>query len=56
MEETYLSDKPINEENEDKFQRYSFSKRIAETIIERNSSDSIVIGLYGAWGKVKHPY
>jgi len=53
MEENFLADKPISEEKDDKFQRYNFSKRIAETIINRTSSDSIVIGLYGAWGEGK---
>ncbi len=53
MIENFLADKPISEEKEDKFQRYNFSKRIAETIINRTSSDSIVIGLYGAWGEGK---
>lgn len=53
MEENFLADKPISEEKDDKFQRYNFSKRIAETIIHRTSSDSIVIGLYGAWGEGK---
>jgi predicted KAP-like P-loop ATPase len=53
MEENFLADKPIREEKEDKFQRYNFSKRIAETILNRTSSDSIVIGLYGAWGEGK---
>lgn len=53
MEENFLADKPISEEKDDKFQRYKFSKRIAETILNRTSSDSIVIGLYGAWGEGK---
>jgi len=53
MEENFLADKPISAEKEDKFQRYNFSKRIAETILNRISSDSIVIGLYGAWGEGK---
>lgn len=52
-QDNFLSDKPIAEETEDKFQRYNFSKRIAETLIYRKSSDSIVIGLYGAWGEGK---
>lgn len=51
--ENFLADKPINEEKEDKFQRYGFSKRIAATIVNRTSIDSIVIGLYGAWGEGK---
>ncbi|SNR62863.1 P-loop NTPase fold protein [Flavobacterium sp. ov086] len=53
MRENFLADKPISEEKEDKFQRYRFSKRIAETIVNRISIDSIVIGLYGAWGEGK---
>lgn len=53
MDDNYLADKPISEEKDDKFQRYNFSKRIAETILNRKSSDSIVIGLYGAWGEGK---
>ncbi len=51
--EHYTSDKPINKENEDRFQRYGFAKRIAETIVSRNSKDSIVLGLFGAWGEGK---
>jgi len=51
--ENFLADKPISEENEDQFQRYAFSKRIAETIYNRTNSESIVIGLYGAWGEGK---
>ncbi len=48
--EHYTSDKPINTENEDRFQRYGFAKRIAETIpiLSRNNKDSIVLGLFGA--------
>lgn len=53
MEENFLADKPITNEKEDKFQRYRFSKRIAEIILNRTSKDSIVIGLYGAWGEGK---
>ncbi|RZJ48939.1 MAG: hypothetical protein EOO44_19240, partial [Flavobacterium sp.] len=53
MSETFSADKPVNEEKDDKFQRYKFSKRIAETIVNRASIDSIVIGLYGAWGEGK---
>jgi uncharacterized membrane protein YjjP (DUF1212 family) len=31
----YLSDKPANFEADDKFQRYNFARRIAETIIHK---------------------
>jgi predicted KAP-like P-loop ATPase len=52
-QEKYTADKPVSEETEDRFQRYPFSKRIAETIISRSSSESIVFGLFGAWGEGK---
>ncbi len=53
MEANFGVDKPISEEKDDKFQRYPFSKRIADSIINRSSSDNIVIGIYGAWGEGK---
>lgn len=51
--EQYTADKPITKKEEDRFQRFNFSKRIAETIIQRNSDESIVFGLFGAWGEGK---
>lgn len=51
--EFYLVDTPKSIENEDKFQRYPFAKRIAETIINRKETDSLVIGIYGSWGEGK---
>lgn len=53
MKEQYSSDKPVKIEKEDRFQRYGFSKRIAETIIQRENEEGIVIGIYGAWGEGK---
>jgi hypothetical protein len=52
-QEIFLTDKPISYEKEDQFQRYNFSKRIAEIIAKRDSSESIIIGLFGAWGEGK---
>lgn len=51
--EQYTADKPISKEVQDRFQRFNFSKRIAETIIQRKSEESIVFGLFGAWGEGK---
>ncbi len=51
--ENYTSDKPIFDKNKDAFQRLEFSKRIAETIIERKNQDSIVFGIFGVWGEGK---
>jgi len=51
--ENYTADRPIVDPQEDRFQRYNFSKRIADTIINRKSKESIVFGLFGAWGEGK---
>lgn len=51
--QTRASDRPIEDANHDDFQRNSFALRIATTLIERKSSESIVVGLYGQWGEGK---
>lgn len=51
--ENYTSDSPISEQRDDQFQRYGFSKRIADTIKTRKNKESIVFGLFGAWGEGK---
>jgi len=51
--ENYTTDKPIYDKDLDAFQRYGFSKRIAETIVERNNRDSLVFGIFGVWGEGK---
>ncbi len=53
MDKNFSSDRPISNQQEDKFQRYEFAKRIANTIVDRESEDCIVIGVYGAWGEGK---
>lgn len=53
MNKLFLSDKPVATLLEDKFQRYDFSKRIADVIIKRKEEDSLVVGVYGAWGEGK---
>lgn len=53
MDKNLSSDRPISNKQDDKFQRYEFAKRIANTIVERESEDCIVIGVYGAWGEGK---
>jgi predicted KAP-like P-loop ATPase len=49
----YTADKPISSKEQDRFQRYDFSKRIADTIKNRQSEENIVFGLYGSWGEGK---
>lgn len=53
MDKNFSSDRPISNKQDDKFQRYEFAKRIANTIVARESEDCIVIGVYGAWGEGK---
>ncbi|MCY1704300.1 KAP family P-loop NTPase fold protein [Deinococcus sp. SL84] len=38
---------------EDHFNRKPFARRLANTIVRRQSTESFVIGLYGAWGEGK---
>lgn len=51
--EDFLSDVPLIDSKNDKFQRHPFSKRVAETILDRSDFESLVLGLYGAWGEGK---
>ncbi|WP_338868475.1 P-loop NTPase fold protein [Spirosoma sp. SC4-14] len=46
-------DKPVADHSSDRFQRYNFAKRIAQTILARPQKDSLTIGLYGKWGEGK---
>ena len=52
-EHNYSSDQPIRSKSEDRFNRWAFAKRIADTFAGRNDAASIVIGLYGPWGDGK---
>ena len=49
----YLADKSVSTQEEDKFQRYEFARRIAHTIVDRKGKESIVFGIYGEWGEGK---
>lgn len=53
MSNIYLNDHPVNEKNNDRFSRYEFARRIAQTIINRSDSTGITIGIYGQWGEGK---
>jgi len=46
-------DRPIKTVAEDIFDRASFAKQIAETIVRRRDPSSLVIGIYGPWGDGK---
>lgn len=49
----YCSDLPISAKREDRFNRWPFAKRIADTLAERADPSSLVVGLYGPWGDGK---
>lgn len=52
-DEGYRADQPIRNREEDRFNRWPFAKRIAETIGRREDPSSLVIGIYGVWGDGK---
>ena len=49
----YNTDKPVNQKEQDFFQRYQFSKRIANSIKAYDNSDCVVFGISGVWGEGK---
>jgi predicted KAP-like P-loop ATPase len=49
----YSGDYPIQNPTEDKFNRWPFAKRIADTLRDREDPSCIVLGIYGAWGEGK---
>lgn len=49
----YNTDKPVDKKEEDFFQRYEFSKRIANSIKSYDNSDCVVFGISGVWGEGK---
>ena len=49
----FSSDQAVSSKKNDRFQRYGFAKRIAQTIIQRKSEDCLTIGIYGEWGEGK---
>lgn len=53
MTKSYAADAPVKDQKEDRFRRWSFAQRIAETVAVRPDPSSIVIGIYGDWGEGK---
>lgn len=51
--EPYFPDDAVTDPKDDRFQRWPFAQRIAQTIVARKESSCIVIGVYGAWGDGK---
>src|SRR2546427_5494048 len=51
--EGYSADQPIRSKEEDRFNRWPFAKRIAETLAARRDPSSLVLAIYGPWGDGK---
>ncbi len=49
----YISDAEITDPALDKFKRWPFAQSIVEKIALRHDTNSIVFGIYGAWGEGK---
>lgn len=49
----FVADSPIVDPALDRFMRWPFAQRVAQTIASRRDPSSIVIGIYGAWGEGK---
>lgn len=49
----YNTDRPIEKREYDKLGRVFFSEKLGETIYKYNSTDGLVIGLFGKWGTGK---
>jgi KAP family P-loop domain len=49
----FFSDIPISDPDFDRFGRWPFAQRVAQTIAARTDSSSLVIGIYGSWGEGK---
>ena len=49
----FNADKPIKNVSEDLLGRASFAKQLGKAIMQFNSKENIVIGMYGKWGTGK---
>jgi predicted KAP-like P-loop ATPase len=49
----YVSDAPIEDAQHDRFRRWIWACRVAETIAAQRDPASIVVGIYGPWGDGK---
>jgi hypothetical protein len=52
-EPLYASDQQISTTAEDRFNRWPFAKRVADTIATRAEHSSLIVGIYGPWGDGK---
>lgn len=53
MKDLFISDAPVKDPKADRFKRWPFSRRVAQTIAARRDPSSFVVGIYGEWGSGK---
>ena len=49
----FTPDRPISIRADDRFNRWPFAERVADTIADRPDSSSLIVAIYGAWGDGK---
>jgi len=52
-EDTYSTDKPITTSPQDRFNRWPFAQRVAQTIAQLRDPSSLVVAIFGAYGEGK---
>jgi len=52
-ETSYSADQPIKSQGEDRFNRWPFAERVADTLARRPSSAGLVVAICGIWGDGK---
>jgi hypothetical protein len=52
-EDTYRTDKPITASQQDRFNRWPFAQRVAQTIAQLRDPSSLVIAIFGVYGEGK---
>lgn len=52
-DQTYTSDQPISKKEEDRFNRWPFAVRVADTLTNRADPSSLIVAIYGPWGDGK---
>jgi uncharacterized protein YceH (UPF0502 family) len=53
VSELYSADQPLRDPADDLFNRWPFAQGVAQALISRRETNSLVVALYGAWGEGK---
>lgn len=49
----FVTDAAVERPEQDRFRRWPFAQRVAQTIAQRRDPASLVVGIYGDWGEGK---